>query len=218
MALPGWAALREAGAWRWVLAAGVGLLVLVGLGFGGWSWYHAGQARGLQELTGASALAQEALAPQGTLTQREAAIRRLEEALARSPSNRLVPQAAYHLGNLRNDAHAYEAARGAYTLAIARGARDSLLTLCRLGIGYTWEGQGKYGEALSAYQKALLHLGPTDFLYEEVLMGIARAAELTGKLDQALDTYRRILREVPQTRRADDIRWRLASLEKRPRR
>jgi tetratricopeptide (TPR) repeat protein len=216
MALPGWAALREAGLWRWVLAAGVGLLVLLGLGFGAWSWYSAVQARGLQELAQASALAQEALGPQGTLTQREAAIRRLEEAIARYPSNRSVPQAAYHLGNLRYDAHAYEAARGAYTLALAKGASGSLTHLCRLGVGYAWEGQGNYGNALAAYQEALLHLGPTDFLYEEVLMAVARAAELTGKLDQALESYRRILREVPQTRRADDIRWRLASLEKLP--
>jgi tetratricopeptide (TPR) repeat protein len=140
----------------------------------------------------------------------------LEEAIARYPSNRSVPQAAYHLGNLRYDAHAYEAARGAYTLALAKGASGSLTHLCRLGVGYAWEGQGNYGNALAAYQEALLHLGPTDFLYEEVLMAVARAAELTGKLDQALESYRRILREVPQTRRADDIRWRLASLEKLP--
>ena len=78
MALPGWAALGEAGPWRWVLASGVALLVLLGLGFGAWSWYSAVQARGLQEFAEASALAQDALGPQGTLTQREAAIRRLE--------------------------------------------------------------------------------------------------------------------------------------------
>ena len=61
-------------------------------------------------------------------------------------------------------------------------------------------------------------LGATDFLYEEILMGMARAQELLGKPDHALETYRRILREVPLSRRVDDIRWRLASLEKPPRR
>ena len=218
MALPGWAVLREAGPWRWVLAAGIGVLVFLGLGFGAWSWYRAAQARGLQELGETNALAQEALAPQATGAQREAAVRKLEEAIARYPSNPLVPQAAYHLGNLRYQGASYEAARGAYTLALAKGAGGSVAHLCRLGIGYTWEAQGKYGEASAAYQEALLRLGATDFLYEEVLMGIARTEELTGKLDRALETYRRILRELPQTRRAEDIRSRLASLESsRPR-
>ncbi len=218
MALPGWAALRGAGPWHWVLAAGIGLLVLLGLGFGAWSWYSAAQARGLQELVEASGLAQETLAPAATVAEREAAVRRLEEAIARYPSNPLIPQAAYHLGNLRYQAASWEAARGAYTLALAKGARNSLASLCRLGIGYAWEGQGKYAEALAAYQEVLLHLGASDFLYEEVLMGVARTEELTGKRDRALETYRRILRELPQTRRGDDIRSRLASLESSSRR
>lgn len=218
MALPGWAALREAGLWRWVLAAGIGLLVLLALGFGGWSWYGAIQERGLRTLTEAGSLAQQALAPQAPGAQREAAIRQVEEAIARYPSNRMVPQAAYHLGNLRYQGKSYEAARSAYSLALAKGASGTLAHLCRLGIGYAWEGQGKYPEALQAYQEALLGLGATDFLYEEILMGMARAQELLGKPDHALETYRRILREVPLSRRADDIRWRLASLEKPPRR
>ena len=64
---------------------------------------------------------------------------------------------------------------------------------------------------------ALTRLQSADFLYEETLMGLARAEELSGKLVEARETYRRILRELPQTRRADDIRWRLASLESRAR-
>ncbi|MBI4590854.1 MAG: tetratricopeptide repeat protein [Candidatus Rokubacteria bacterium] len=213
MALPGWVALREAGPWRWVLAAGVGLLVLLALGFGGWGWHSAVQSRGVEALAGASTRAQEALAPQATATEREAAIRALEEVIARYPSNRLVGQAVYHLGNLRYQAGSYEAARNAYTLALAKEAKGSLASLCRVGVGYTWEAQGKYAEALAAYQEALVSVRATDFLYEEVLMSIARAQELTGKRDHALDTYRRILRELPQSRRADDIRARLASLE-----
>ena len=213
MASPGWTELEAAGPWRWVLAAGVALLVLVGLGFGAWSWYSAAQSRGLQEVAEAGLLAQDALAPQATAAQREAAIKKLEEVIARYPSNRLIPQAAYHLGNLRDQAKAYEVARGAYTLALAKGAGGTLAALCRLGIGYTWEAEGKYAEALAAYQDTLGRLATTDFLYEETLMSLARAQELAGKLHEARETYRRILREFPQTRRADDIRWRLASLE-----
>jgi len=187
------------------------------VGFGAWSWYTAAQSRGLEAVAEAGALAQEALAPQATAAQREAAIRKLEEVIARYPSNRLVPEAAYHLGNLRYQARTYEAARGAYTLALAKGARSTLAPLCRLGIGYTWESEGKYGEALAAYREALTRLQTSDFLYEETLMSLARAEELAGKLVEARETYRRVLRELPQARRADDIRGRLASLESRAR-
>lgn len=217
MALFSWTELGEAGPWRWVLVAGVGLLVLLGVGFGAWSWYLAVQSRGLEAVAEAGGLAQEALTPQASPPQREAAIRKLEEVIAHYPSNRLVPEAAYHLANLRYQARAYEAARGAYTLALAKGAGGTLAPLCRLGIGYTWEAEGKYGEALAAYREALTRLQSTDFLYEETLIGLARAEELVGKLVEARETYRRILRELPQTRRVDDIRGRLASLESRSR-
>ncbi len=217
MALFSWTALGEAGPWRWVLVAGVGLLVLLGVGFGAWSWYLAVQSRGLEAVADAGGLAQEALTPQASPPQRDAAIKKLEEVIARHPSNRLVPEAAYHLGNLRYQARAYEAARGAYTLALAKGAGSTLAPLCRLGIGYAWEAEGKYGEALAAYREALTRLQRTDFLYEETLIGLARAEELVGKLVEARETYRRILRELPQTRRMDDIRGRLASLESRSR-
>lgn len=216
MALSGWAALREPGPWRWALVAG-GALLLLGLAFGAWSWYETVQTAGALQLGEASRLAQEALAAKDSPTRGEAALRKLEEAIARYPGNRLVPQAAYHLGNLRYEARAWEAARGAYTLALAKGASGSLAHLCRLGIAYAWEAEGKYSEALAAYQIALLRLGPADFLYEEGLMGLARAEELTGRPDRALETYRRVLREVPQTGRAADIRSRVASLEKRSR-
>jgi tetratricopeptide (TPR) repeat protein len=217
MALPGWTELGEVGPWRWVLVAGVALLVLLGVGFGAWSWYMTAQSHGLEAVAEAGALAQEALAPQATAAQRNVAITKLEEVIARYPSNRLVPEAAYHLGNLRYQARAYEVARGAYTLALAKGAGRTLAPLCRLGIGYTWEAEGKYGDALAAYREALTRLQSSDFLYEETLISLARAEELVGKLVEARETYRRILRELPRTRRADDIRGRLASLESRAR-
>src|SRR3972149_3179857 len=122
MALLSWTEPGEAGAWRWVLVAGVALLVLLGVGFGAGSWCTVAQSRGREAVAEAGALAQDALAPQGTAAQRDAALKKLEEVIARYPSNRLVPEAAYHLGNLRYQAKAYEAARGAYTLALAQGA------------------------------------------------------------------------------------------------
>jgi hypothetical protein len=43
-------------------------------------------------------------------------------------------------------------------------------------------------------------------------MDLARAQELSGKKSEAADTYRRLLKEVPGSRRADDVKTRLAAL------
>lgn len=214
MRVPGWAALGE-GPWRWVFAAALGAVLVLALGLGGWSWYAASQARAARELEQASALARRALAEGGDVGAYEAGIQKLEEAIARHPSSRLVPRAAYHLGNLRYRAGAWEAARRAYRLALDRGARGSLAQLCRLGLAYAWEGEGKAAEALGAYREALARLGPRDFLYEETLLGLARSAELAGQTDEAREAYRRLLRELPRSPRAEAIRGRLTALESR---
>ena len=59
----------------------------------------------------------------------------------------------------------------------------------------------------------LAQLTPKHFLYEEVIMGLARMQELQKELPLALDTYRRLLKERPESRRADEIRSRIAMLE-----
>jgi tetratricopeptide (TPR) repeat protein len=216
MALPGWSALQDAGPWRWVLAAGLAVLLLGGTAFAGWSWYSAGRERALAELSLAIVAAREAQAPQAPASQREAAAARLEEVIARHSGRTLVAEAAYHLGSLRFDLGAHEAARGAYSLALLRGARGSLAALSRLGIAYTWEAEGKFPEAARAYREALAGLTTADFLYEETLFGLARATELAGHLEEARETYRRLLREVPASARAETVRWRLAVLEGPP--
>jgi tetratricopeptide (TPR) repeat protein len=213
MALPGWAAFSELGLWRWLLLSGIAVLVVLALAVGGWSWYTAAHARGLRALAEATALARAAEGPQAAAAERDAAVRALEDLIARYSSAQVVAPAAYHLGNLRFEAKAYEAARAAYSLALAKGASGSVGSLCRLGIGYTWEAQGKNAEALAAYQAALRGLKTSDFLYEELLMNVARMQEQSGTLAEAQETYRRILRELPQSRRGDDIRARLATLE-----
>ena len=81
MALLSWTEPGEAGAWRWVLVAGVALLVLLGVGIGAWNWYTVAQSRGLEAVAEAGALAQDALAPQGTAAQRDAALKKLEEVM-----------------------------------------------------------------------------------------------------------------------------------------
>lgn len=197
---------------QWALAGG-GFLLLLLLGAGGWYWWGAYQASGLSAFSQASQLVQDALSAQTSPERVEAAIKALEEFIARYSRHPALPQAAYYLGNLRYQARAYEAARDAYGTALRKGASDSLAFFCRLGIGYSWEAQGNYPSALAAYQQAAANRKVRDFLYEETLLAVGRTQEILKQRDQALETYRGILRDFPQSVRAEEVRFRVASIE-----
>ncbi len=196
--------------------AGALVLVLL-LGIGGWFWDQTRESRGLLALSEASTLAQQAESPAAPAEAREKAVKALETVMSDYPRLSALPQAAYQLGNLRYGAGQYAAARGAYQVALAKGATGTVRTLAALGLGYTWEAEKSYDKALTAYEAAARTLGPKDFLYEEVLMDLARSQELTGKAPAALGTYRRILKEVPDSRRTHEVQSRLAYLESRTR-
>lgn len=197
------------------IAGALGLVLL--LGAAGWFWYQTRQSRGLLALAEASNLAQQAEGPTASAEAREKAVKALEAVISDYPRLSALPQAAYQLGNLRYGAGQYAAARGGYEVALAKGATGTVRTLAALGIGYTWEAEKAYDKALTAYEAAARTLGPKDFLYEEALMDLARAQELAGKAPAALDTYRRILKDVPDSRRANEVQSRLAYLESRTR-
>ena len=201
---------------RWGLLAGAGLIVLGLVGFGGWTWYRAQQAQGAAALAAAVELEQRALAPGATPDTRAAAVQALEAVIAQHSRYAGVPEAAYRLGNVRYEAREYAAARGAYQLALAQGATGSVRILAATGVGYTWEAEKDHAKAQSAFEAALAGLGPKDFLYESLLLDIARTQEFGGRRDAAVETYRRLLKDVPDSRRADDVRTRIASLQNAP--
>lgn len=205
--------LAESRLARWGLRALAALLVLGLVGFGGWTWYRSQQAQGAVALAGAAELAQAALAPGAAPETRAAAAQALEAVIAQHPRYAGLPEAAYRLGNLRYDAREYPAARGAYQIALAKGATGTVRVLAGAAIGYTWEAEKDYAKAQTAFEATLAGLGPKDFLYENLLLDIARVQEFGGRRDAALETYRRLLKDVPDSRRADDIRTRIASLQ-----
>ena len=198
---------------RWGLLAVAALVVLGLVGFGGWTWYRSQQAQGAAALAAAVELAQKALAPGATPETRAGAAQALEAVIAQHPRYAGLPEAAYRLGNVRYAAGEYAAARGAYQIALAQGATGTVRGLAAAGIGYTWEAEKDYAKAQSAFEAALVGLGPKDFLYEGLLLDIARTQEFGGRRDAALETYRRLLKDVPDSRRADDVRTRIASLQ-----
>jgi tetratricopeptide (TPR) repeat protein len=202
--------------WRTIAIAVAAVAAVLLLGLGGWLWSSAQQQRGMAVYAETLARARQAGGPEAAAEARMQAIRSLEGVLAEYPSNAMAPQAAYELGNLRFAAHEYDKARAAYQVAIAKTGSGTLATLARSGIGYAWEAERKFTDAIQAYQTALADLKSAAFHYEELLVDLARVQELGGKKDEAIATYRRILQDLPRSARADDVRNRLASLGAAP--
>ena len=212
MNLFGW--LEDARLRRLALQVGAGVVAVALIVVGAWAWYRSQESRGEAALASATLLVQEAT-PQAGPDARAKAIAALEGVLRDHGRFSGAAQAAYQLGNLRYASGAYPQARGAYEVALAKGGPASLRALSAVSIGYTWEAEKNYGTAAAAYEAALKTMAPKAFLYEDTLMALARVQELGGKSGAAVETYQRLLKELPDTRRADDLKTHLANLKSR---
>ena len=197
---------------RTLIVGAVALVALVALGAGGWYWHTVSQRHAMAAYADALTKAQPAMSGQATAEARTTGIRELETALTQYPSGPGAAQVAYELGSLRYDAQQYAEARGAWTLAAAQDAPRTLKALSQGGIAYTWEAERNYPKAVDAFKVALTGLGPKDFYYDELILGLARTQELAGQKNEAIATYRRALGELAQSRRLDEIKARLAAL------
>jgi tetratricopeptide (TPR) repeat protein len=197
---------------RTLVIAGTVLVVALLGATGGWLWYAAQQREVATAYAATVTRLAAARAPQAPAEARVAAGAELEQLIARHPSAPAVGEAAYELGNLKYEAKQYAAARSAYQVALARGVPGTLRTLSRAGIAHTFEAEREYAKAIEAYQALIKDLRPKDFLYEDTLMDLARTQELAGHKSQAAETYRRVLKDVPASRRAEVAKMRLAAL------
>ena len=203
---------------RWIrlgLQAAAGILIVVLVAAGAWVWYRSHESRGLAALAEATTLVQHAESPQATPEVRAKAITALEAVVTQYPRFSAIAHASYQLGNLKYAAGEYNQARAAYELTVAKSSPGTIRTLAAMGVGYTWEVEKNYAKAALAYETAVKGLGAKDFLYEDVLMADARVQELSGKPDVALDIYQRLLRELPDSRHAENLRIRIAGLRSR---
>ncbi len=198
--------------WRILAAAAATLVVLAGVVVGGWLWFSARQQRAFESFAEAMVKVQRSQVQGASPEAKISAIRDLEATLSEQPPATVLDQVTYELGNLKYLERQYPGSRSAYELATASKS-PTLSRLAQVNVGYTWEAQKDYVKAIEAFEKAVAPLKPGDFLYDELLVDLARVQELAGQKDAAIKTYRRVL-DNPKTRRADDIRARLATLEK----
>jgi len=201
---------------RWGRWAGLALIILaaVGLGWGGWMvWSTRAESHGAVALAQARFLLAQAQAPNAVPEAKERAQKALEDVVAEYPRLSSGAQAAYQLGNLRFAAGQYPQARAAFQVARSRARSASLTSLASLGIGFAFEAEKNYEAAEKSFAETVKGAGPKDFLYEEAMSDMARVQELGGKRAAALETYQKILKELPDGRRAEELRARVATLQ-----
>ena len=208
--------IQERPALRWALWAVVGLLV-VGIVLGGWGlWKTRYEAQGAIAFTQARALVVQAQAPGASADARQRAEKALQDVIAEYPRLSSVDQAAYLLGSLRFASAQYGSARIAYQMARDKAGSKTLAALAALDVGYAWEAEKNYVEAEKAYRAAFSGSDLKSFLYEEAMLAIARVQDLAGNRQAAIETYQRLLKDVPDSRRAEEFRSRMASLQAAP--
>jgi TolA-binding protein len=201
---------------KWAVPAGLGVLV-IGLIWGGWAlWKMRYEAQGSIAFTQARALAVQSQAPGASQEARQRAEQALQDVVAEYPRLSSIGQAAYLLGSLRFANGQWASARAAFEIAQARAGSPTLAALAALDIGYSWESERNYPEAEKAFRSAISSAGPKSFLYEEAMLDIARVQDLGGKREAAVETYQRLLKDLPDSRRAEEFRSRMASLQSAP--
>ncbi len=195
---------------RWILLGIGGLLVALFLGVAVWTVLQQREASARRGFAVLTASYQQAMAGGDDARLAEIA-KTLTAFLKDHPRSAPAAQAWYLLGNLEYRRGAHDAALAAFGEA---GRRDggSIGALGRLGAGYVWEAKNEPARALEAYQGVLKGRGPKDFLFGESLLAVARVQETLKQPDAAIESYRRLLKEAPDSVRAEEARARLAIL------
>lgn len=204
-----------AAAWvtrRNVLVVASGLVAILGIAAGVTLWLSAREQAAAAAYGEAIGRAQAALGPRAPAGAAATAVLGLEAALGAYPRAGLAGLAAYELGNLRYALRDYDRAVAAYETALAAGLPRPLRTLALGSIAAAWESRRDHGRAAESYRRALAELKPGGEAYESLQLDLARVLEASGRKDEAIETYRQVLRQAPNGVRAADARWRLASL------
>jgi len=192
---------------------GAAVVLVIGIVWGGWAlWKTRYETQGAFALTQARALASQSQAPGAPPDARQRAEKALQDVITEYPRLSSIGQAAYLLGSLRFASGQYAAARSSFELAGDRAGSPTLAALAALDVGYCWEAEKNYEAAEKAYRAAISNGNPTNFLYEEAMIDIARVQDLGGKTTAAVETYQRLLKDLPESRRAEEFRSRMASL------
>jgi tetratricopeptide (TPR) repeat protein len=184
-------------------------LVLLVVGAGVRTYLDRREAAAARALGSATAQYREALSSRQEASLATAATT-LNQFLREWPRSTHAAEAWLLLGNVEYERRNFDAALQAFERAA--GGRGSLGALGRLGLGYAAEAKGDLARALDAYAGLLAGRTAQDFLYGDLLLAKGRVEESLARRDQAVETYRRLLKDVPASPVAEMVRTRLAML------
>jgi tetratricopeptide (TPR) repeat protein len=195
---------------RWASAATAGALVLVAIGAAGWSWLERRETTAERLLSPIAQEVSQALA-RAERPSLDSSGERLRQFLRDHGRSRVAAEAWYLTGNVEFQRKDLDAAARAYSEAARRGPA-SIAGLSRLGLGYVREAKGDLAGALEAVNQALQGRATKDFLYPDLLLAKGRIQVQLKDTAGAVETYRRFLRDLASSARADEVRGRLALL------
>lgn len=121
-------------------------------------------------------------------------------------------QALQYIGQIRYHLGEYEEAAAAYDKAASKkGLTGEVRGLVLQGLGYCREQMGDYQGAVESFQKIIDE--KIGFLVEYAYFDIARNYELGDDLTRAVETYRTILLEVPNSPKATWVQAKIEMLD-----
>jgi tetratricopeptide (TPR) repeat protein len=201
--------------YRWPLAVGLLLLVLVGAGTWGVVWYDAQTVNKAQDVEREATLhyltrpANDPKKTETNLRESIALYRKVVDEYPRTPS---APLALFSLGNALTLSNELDQAIEAYRQFVSKyGANHTLLGLVHQKLGYAYLLKGDVEQAAKAYATVLEIQGAAN--RDQALFELARLEEGRARPEAASAHYQDLMKTYPNSPLANEAAIRLKVLE-----
>lgn len=201
--------------YRWPLAIGLLLLVLVGGTIWWVMWYDAQAAAKAQDIEREATLhyltrpANDPKKTEANMKEAIALYRRVVDEYPRTPS---APFALFSLGNALLQTNELDPAIQAYERFVSQyGSNPMLLGLVQQKLGYAYLLKGELDQAAKAYSAVIETQGAIN--RDQALFELARLEESRFKQDAAMAHYQDLIKTYPNSPLANEAALRVKALE-----
>jgi outer membrane protein assembly factor BamD (BamD/ComL family) len=197
---------------RWVVL-GTSLLMVVGLAWGGMTWYQRQQDRKaeLLEYQASKEILGELLTNENRAANHQKAVDLYQELLTQYPRSSSALFAQYQLGNSYVELKQYDKAIAAYQDFIRRyPGNKTLLPAVYLRLGYAHILQGDSQAALADFDQASKH--PDAWNKDQAYYEAGRVYEKLGDKASAIGKYEGLIKEFPRSSWTREAQTRLKAL------